>query len=610
MKFKKILLISLLLAILTLGAVSASEDLDNITSQEDALKVSDDASDIVGENTVKQNDSPDFIGNEGDDDGGDDDENDNDTFTEVAIKIPDEVEIGGGDGIDIELPEDAKGHLLIKANNTKILYDQDVDGEIDDDFSVSLDSLGCGLFYISAIFTPTNDKYGIVTNESYVNITYNITIDADDVYLYGKTDNLIYINAPPEILNQVVVTINGNKYTLTNVPGTASKAYIDISDFSIGKYDIKASFAGNNKYKAYTTNETIQVITGIDTVASEIAYNSEQYITLTLPGQSQGKLILSVDNQKFESAFVNGVARVKFPTSRIGSYYYDVTFTGSEYEIDNITNGYVFVEPKITVPSEMTVGEDKKLTIEYNADAGATFVITSDDEQLDTVLIAPGSVSLKDLDDGEISISVLFYYANIPHPYDFDVLVHSLPFRFVGVKNINMNYGQTTIYPITLYGTNGKLLEEDEYIDVKIGKKTYEGYTNSRGVVNFKIPSSVLPGKYTVTLIYDDGDNQFTATSKLVVKQTLSLKKASVKKSAKSLVLTATLKKLGKKLIKNKKIIFKFNGKKFTAKTNAKGVAKVTIKENVLKKLKAGKKIKYTATYLKNTVKQTAVVKK
>ena len=31
MKFKKILLISLLLAILTLGAVSASEDLDNIS---------------------------------------------------------------------------------------------------------------------------------------------------------------------------------------------------------------------------------------------------------------------------------------------------------------------------------------------------------------------------------------------------------------------------------------------------------------------------------------------------------------------------------------------------------------------------------------------------
>ena len=38
--------------------------------------------------------------------------------------------------------------------------------------------------------------------------------------------------------------------------------------------------------------------------------------------------------------------------------------------------------------------------------------------------------------------------------------------------------------------------------------------------------------------------------------------------------------------------------------------AKVTIKKNVLKKLKKGKKVTYQATYLKDTVKRTAKVKK
>jgi invasion protein IalB len=72
--------------------------------------------------------------------------------------------------------------------------------------------------------------------------------------------------------------------------------------------------------------------------------------------------------------------------------------------------------------------------------------------------------------------------------------------------------------------------------------------------------------------------------------------------------LTATLK--NKKVIKNKQVTFKFNGKTYKAKTNSKGIAKVTIPKSVLTKLKAGKKITYQATYLKNTVKKTVKVQK
>ncbi|WP_296872103.1 hypothetical protein [uncultured Methanobrevibacter sp.] len=55
---------------------------------------------------------------------------------------------------------------------------------------------------------------------------------------------------------------------------------------------------------------------------------------------------------------------------------------------------------------------------------------------------------------------------------------------------------------------------------------------------------------------------------------------------------------------------FKFKGKKYKAKTNKKGIAKVIIKKSVLKKLKVGKKVKYQVTYLKDTVKRSVKVKK
>lgn len=93
------------------------------------------------------------------------------------------------------------------------------------------------------------------------------------------------------------------------------------------------------------------------------------------------------------------------------------------------------------------------------------------------------------------------------------------------------------------------------------------------------------------------------------VKNTCSLilKKVKVKKSAKKLILTATL-KINKKAVKGKIITFKFNRKTYKTKTNKNGVAKVVVKKSVLKKLKVGKKLTYTATYAKKTVKKTVKV--
>ena len=85
--------------------------------------------------------------------------------------------------------------------------------------------------------------------------------------------------------------------------------------------------------------------------------------------------------------------------------------------------------------------------------------------------------------------------------------------------------------------------------------------------------------------------------------------KVKVKRSAKKLTIQATL-KINGKAVKGKLIKFKFNKKSYKARTNAKGVAKITVKKSVLKKLKKGKKVTYTATYGKITKKVTVKVKK
>ena len=83
-----------------------------------------------------------------------------------------------------------------------------------------------------------------------------------------------------------------------------------------------------------------------------------------------------------------------------------------------------------------------------------------------------------------------------------------------------------------------------------------------------------------------------------------------IKKTAKKLVLKATLKYSNGKAIKSKVIKLKFRGKTYKAKTDSKGVAKVTVKKNVIQKLKKGKKYTILAIYIHDNVKGKVTVRK
>ena len=177
--------------------------------------------------------------------------------------------------------------------------------------------------------------------------------------------------------------------------------------------------------------------------------------------------------------------------------------------------------------------------------------------------------------------------------------------RIVGNANVNMYYYDGHVYKVRVRDNMGNFVCKNQIVTFKIGKKTFKVRTDAKGYATLKIPSTITPGKYTISATFAGQ----TVKNKLVVKQVLKLTKVKVKKSSKKLILKATLKN-GSKALKSKKVTFKFNGKKYTAKTNKKGLAKVTIKSKVLKKLKVGKKVKYQVTYLKNTVKRTVKVKR
>ena len=180
-------------------------------------------------------------------------------------------------------------------------------------------------------------------------------------------------------------------------------------------------------------------------------------------------------------------------------------------------------------------------------------------------------------------------------------------------KNKSPNYGNNLKYTdgtLTLTGDSsctGKIV-------VKVKGHTYKSKFTS-GVSKIKL-TGLAKGTYTAVVSYS-GDSKWASfkvtipvtLKKSTIPKKLTLKTVKVKKSAKKLILQATLKQ-GKTPLKGKKITFKFNGKTYKSNTNKKGVAKVTIKKKVLKKLKVGKKVVYRAIYGKLKIKKTAKVRK
>ena len=177
--------------------------------------------------------------------------------------------------------------------------------------------------------------------------------------------------------------------------------------------------------------------------------------------------------------------------------------------------------------------------------------------------------------------------------------------RFSGAKNIVMYYYDGTELNMRILGDDANFVGANQVVTIKLNKKTYYLKTDANGFIRLKMPNTLKPGTYKLTAIYKGEIDEKTVK----VKQNLKTKKYTVKKSAKKLVIKATLKN-GNKALKNKKITLKLKGKKFTAKTNKKGIAKFTIKKKFIKKLKKGKKYTMKVTYLKNTIKTTLKVKR
>ena len=164
----------------------------------------------------------------------------------------------------------------------------------------------------------------------------------------------------------------------------------------------------------------------------------------------------------------------------------------------------------------------------------------------------------------------------------------------------------------TLKDSKGNILKGKTVKVVSKGK-TYTRTTDSKGRVKLLV-AYAAKGTYKQTFTFL-GDNDYKKSTNVVYLKVIAQKvkltapKKTFKANAKTKKLTATLKNSKGKALKGKKIAFTVNGKKYTAKTNAKGVAAVKVSLSKKKTYKVTVKFVGDKTYNKLTKTSSVVIK-
>ncbi len=417
----------------------------------------------------------------------------------------------------------------------------------------------------------------------------------------------------------VIIFINGEEFKMEALSNGKINVTIPADKFKLGENSIGFKYVGTDldeyifgyyddelgEYVPYGHYVNVEPTTFA--VPSKFSSNGSGSIAIELPEGYDGNVTVYVDGNIVSTTPVtSGVNNIPISGLKQGYSVVKVVYQGDNGQYYEQSDE-VYVpnpEPEVDITSPVATGVPE-FSVNLPSDATGSLIISVDGKNFGAALEnGKATIEVPGLADGVYEVMVRYTgdgkYSGFTKSVNVTVN-SSVPAKIVA-KDLTAYYNKAS-YSVTVYGTDGNVASGVLVTFSVNGKKVGTAKTNANGVATIKL--SQLPKTYKITSTALGK----SVTKKLTVKQVLTLKKIKVRKSARKLVITATLKE-GKNPLKSKRVVFKFKGKTYKAKTNKKGVAKITVKKSVLKRLKVGKKVKYQVTYLKDTVKKTVKVKR
>lgn len=415
-----------------------------------------------------------------------------------------------------------------------------------------------------------NTVNGTVTvNGEYVELSNNIfsnliikNSNAEIIYnsignLTVSTDynNVSYNN----IIGDIKVSNSYNNLDYNNITGnitvSSSNTHIGFNDIVGTVYLDKQNTLVNN-----TINGTVIALSKQNTISNNTIRN-DGFFTIKASGEN---------NIIFANVLSAG-SLVGLETLLINA---KTTVYDNYPENDNL---FKIILKNVT---DFKYGENIYLSahLDYIIDSYINFTVLGDNGFNESYLVLIDNknaiLTLDKLNIGSYIVTANLVGTDSSENISFNVNKNDVKFSYSALT-VNA-YPNSALYKFTLKDASNNILC-GKTITVVFNGKTFDVVTNNNGVASFKVS---LSSAKTYSLVAKfKGDKYYNgasfSSSIKVIKNNVKFSKATkkVKKSNSKSTFMITLTTINGKVLKNKKLVLTINKKKFTVKTNAKGVA-------------------------------------
>ena len=439
--------------------------------------------------------------------------------------------------------------------------------------------------------------------------TLNITQKASKIQPTINTHQMVYgmnlnvtVTLAEDATGFVNITAGDESYVKQLVNGTVD---FDIPGLNPGEHNLTIAYLGDNNYQNSTTSILVKVSNKLSYThvsVKDIFRGENVTITVTVPDDATGNVTIEVANITYNVTISNGNATLIIANLTPEIYSINATYLGDEYYTDsfNDTVSFKVKTDKTVIADEMIRGYNSGIDyqVKFTDDidkplANIEVVLTIDGKPYHLITDENGVASL----NITVPIGTHTIVAINPVTGEEAHSTFTIVSRLKGVEKMVMDFKDGSYYVVRAIGEDGNPVGENVTVEIAVNGVVYKVKTDSKGYA--KLAINLNPNKFKVISKYAG----LKITDTLIVKQTLSAKKVqTVKKSAKTTKVKATLKWSSGKAIAGKPVTMKFRGKIYKAKTNGKGIATFKLPKKSVKKLKVGKKYRVKFTYLTNSI--------
>ena len=525
-----------------------------------------------------------------------------------AVNVVDTIaDLAYGNDVVVNYTVENRTVISVKIfNATSSVELEGIDYEILED-SVVVHDLVPGQYMIvvinnaSALYESSFD----FVNFNVVKATPEITIIVETAY-YTSDVNVTFV-VEPSTVDFVISVLN---QTFDGVKFINTGNTIILNNLTTGYYAVFITTVENQNYTVGFGSESFYVSI-MDVNAPE--NSSDTVFSLDLPSDATGYLLVDINGEHYYAPVENGTASIPVPQLVPGNYSANVTYTGDDKypgfsTTKNITVESNIPENALSIPDSAKSDAPTTYSISLPSDATGYLEVDVDGTKYAAPLNnGTASVTIPALSEGNHNVTVKYTgdAKYTPAVKATTLNVTAPVFKLTKNKNVAAVYSAKATYKVLVL-REGKAVGAGEKVTIKFNGKTYTATTDKKGYATLKLNTKVKVKKYTITATYKGVTVKNTVTIKHVIKA----KNAKIKKSKKVNKIKVKTKKVNGKYLKGKKLTLKIKGKKVKAKINKKGKATFKLKKKVTKKLKAGKKYKYTVSYGKDKVTKKIKVKK